>query len=169
MSTVLVVYGTKTGCTAGVAEAIGEELRSLGAEVSVMPAEKKPDPLAYDAVVAGSGIRASQWHGPIKQWLTGNTEALKMRPVALFMACLTMATTPEKSAEVLAYADPLIAETGLRPVGVTAFPGMNLPKSFSLPERLIMKAMKAPEGDFRDPEAARAWAREIAPALGLAR
>jgi hypothetical protein len=52
-------------------------------------------------------------------------------------------------------------------VAIGLFPGMNMPKTFSLPERLIMKAMKAPEGDFRDPGAAAEWATELAPKLGL--
>ena len=167
MSRALVVYGTKSGCTRGIAEAIGEGLRSAGAEADVIAAEEKPDPAGYDAVLVGSGIRASLWHASAKQWLVGNAGALKAHPLALFTACLTMHTNPEKADEVRAYTDLLLTETGLEPVDIGLFPGMYLPKEFSLPERLIMKAMKSPEGGFRDPAAAAAWARELAPRLGL--
>ena len=167
MSKALVVYGTKTGCTAGIAEAIGDALRAMGVEADVKRAEAKPELAGYDAVLVGSGVRAGQWHGSVKQWLTAHSETLKERPLALFTACLTMAATPEKANEVRAYTDPLLAETGLTPVDIGLFAGMNVTKTFSLPERLIMKAMKAPEGDFRDLEAVAAWTREAAPMLDL--
>ena len=167
MSKVLVVYGTKTGCTAGIAETIGETLRAGGVETDVARAEDKPDPAGYDAVIVGSGVRAGLWHAPVKQWLMGHAAELKGRPLALFTACLTMHSNPEKADEVRAYTDLLLKETGLEPVDIGLFPGMNVLKSLSLPERLIMKAMKAPEGDFRDMAAVCAWTRAVARTLGL--
>lgn len=168
MSRILVVYGTKTGCTAGIAEEIGRTLVDLGATVDVKRAEGAPAPAGYDAVLVGSGVRAGNWHGAVKQWVVANADALKAVPVAFFTACLTMASDPGKADEVRAYTDPLIAETGVSPLEIGLFAGMNDLKAFSLPERLIMKAMKAPQGDFRDLEAVAAWAREIAPRLGVA-
>ncbi len=167
MGTVLVVYGTKTGCTQGIAEKIGETLAAMGASVELAAAGAAPDAAAYDAVVVGSGVRAANWHGAVKKWVAANAEALKSRPVAFFTACLTMAAEPEKAEEVRAYTDPLIAETGVQPVDTGLFAGMAVMEKFSLPERLIMKAMKAPQGDFRDFEAVAAWTREVAGKLGV--
>ncbi|MHB1477670.1 MAG: flavodoxin domain-containing protein, partial [Coriobacteriia bacterium] len=104
---------------------------------------------------------------PVKQWLLTNAATLRGKPVALFTACLTMATDPGKADEVRAYTDPLVTESGIEPVDVGLFAGMNEPKAFSLPERLIMKAMKAPEGDFRDYESVDAWTRGVAERMGL--
>jgi menaquinone-dependent protoporphyrinogen oxidase len=168
MSKVLVVYGTKTGCTAGIAERIGETLAEAGASVDVTPASESPDPVAYDSVVVGSGVRAGNWHGAVKEWVRSNADALQDMPVAFFTACLTMGTDPDKADEVRAYTDPLVEETGVEPVDVGLFAGMNEPKRFSLPERLILKAMKAPQGDFRDYEAVSAWTRAVAGMLGAA-
>lgn len=168
MSTVLVVYGTKTGCTAGIAEKIGSTLAGAGATVDVRPVGDSPSAADYDAVVVGSGVRAGNWHGTVKKWVAANADALKARPVAFFTACLTMASEPEKAEEVRAYTDPLIAETGVTPIEIGLFAGMNEPKKFSLPERLILKAMKSPEGDFRDLEAVAEWTRGIAGKLGVA-
>lgn len=167
MSKVLVVYGTKTGCTAGIAERIGATLVENGAEVDVMPASDKPDPSAYDAIVVGSGVRASNWHGAVKEWVKTNAGTLKSKPTAFFTACLTMGTNPEKADEVRAYTDALIAESGVNPVEIGLFAGMNELAKFSLPERLIMKAMKAPQGDFRDLEAVATWTRGVSGKLGL--
>lgn len=167
MKKVLVVYGTKTGCTAGIAEKIGSTLSATGATVDVRPVGDKPDPAAYDAVVVGSGVRAGNWHGAVKTWVTLRADVLKTKPVAFFTACLTMASDPGKADDVRAYTDPLIAETGVTPVDIGLFAGMNQPKTFSLPERLIMKAMKAPEGDFRDLEAVATWAEALASKLAI--
>jgi len=162
MSSVLVVYGTKTGCTKGIAEHIAATLAEEGFSVEVRPAEDRPDPADHTAVVVGSGVRAGSWHAAVKQWVADNAGALKSRPTAFFTACLTMANEPEKADEVRAYTDALLAETGVQPLDVGLFAGMNEPKRFSLPERLVLKALKAPQGDFRDFEAVAGWTREIA-------
>ncbi len=167
MSRVLVVYGTKTGCTAGVAEQIGATFAEAGAIVDVVPVADASSPDGYDAVVVGSGVRVAQWHAPVKEWVTANAAMLKGMPIAFFTACLTMASEPEKADEVRAYTDPIVEETGVQPVDIGLFAGMNEPKTFSLPERLILKVMKAPEGDFRDYEAVVEWTRGVAGKLGV--
>ena len=167
MSKVLVVYGTSTGCTAGVAERIGKALADKGASVEVVSAKEAPAADGYDAVLVGSGVRASNWHQPVKEWVAANTAALKAGKVAFYTVGLTLASAPEKTAEVRAYTGPLIAETGIEPVDVGVFAGCNEPKKFSFMERTIMKLMKAPEGDFRDWDAIDAWALEVAGPLGV--
>ncbi len=167
MSRVLVVYGTKTGCTAGIAEQIGGTIAETGATVDVVPAGDGPDAAGYDAVIVGSGVRVGSWHPFVKEWATTQAGTLKSVPVAFFTACLTMATDPDKADEVRAYTDPLIEATGVKPVDIGLFAGMNDPKKFSLPERLIMKAMKAPQGDFRDMDAVAEWTRDVVGKLGL--
>ncbi len=168
MSRVLVVYGTKTGCTKGIAEQIGATLSERGHAVDVVAAADKPSPDGYDAVLVGSGVRAGNWHGAVKGWVAKNAAALKGTPTAFYTACLTMAVEPESADDVRAYTDPLIAESGVTPVDIGLFAGMNVPKAFSLPERLILKAMKSPEGDFRDMDAVAAWTSGVSGKLGLA-
>lgn len=167
MSKVLVVYATKTGCTTGIAEKIGETLAARGATVDVLPADKAGDIAGYDAVVVGSGIRMGQWHESARTWVVSNAEALKKVPVAFFTCNLTLAQFPEKTDEVRAYTDPLIEATGLTPVDLGLFAGWNEPKQFPLIERLVLKAMKAPQGDFRDFSAVGEWANGVAPKLEL--
>lgn len=162
----LVVYGTKSGCTTGIAERIGSTLAERGMTVDVRPVEKAGDPGAYDAVIVGSGIRVGSWHAPVKEWVAANADTLKSRPVAFYTCCLTLATDPEKVDEVRAYTDALVSETGVAPIDTGLFAGWNEPKAFSLIERTVMKVMKAPQGDFRDFEAVAAWAGDVAPRLG---
>jgi menaquinone-dependent protoporphyrinogen oxidase len=167
MSKVLVVYGTGTGCTEGVAERIARTIAASGHQVEVVPASVAPDPAAFDAILVGSGVRAGNWHAPVKEWVVRNAGVLKSKRVAFFTACLTLASEPSKTEEVRAYTAPLVAETGVEPVDVGVFAGWNEPKAFSFVERAIMKLMKAPEGDFRDWPAIETWAGQVAQPLGL--
>ena len=171
MSKVLIVYGTGTGCTAGIAERIGAKLTAVGATVEVVSAKDAPAVAGYDAVLVGSGVRAGSWHKAAKEWVAANANALKAGapeavPVAFFTACLTMADA-EKADEVRIYTDALIAETGVEPVDVGLFAGWNEPKEFPFVERTILKLMKAPTGDFRDWDAIDAWTTDVAEKLGL--
>jgi len=161
----LVVYGTKSGCTAGIAEKIGETLSGQGFMVRVAPVQDAGAAEEYDAVVIGSGVRAGNWHEPARSWVKKNAATLKSMPVA-FYTCGLMIQDSSKTAEVLSYTDALIEETGVTPVDIGLFAGWNEPKQFSFVERSIMKLMKAPSGDFRDWNVVAAWAEKIAPQLG---
>ena len=167
MSKVLIVYATGTGCTAGIAERIGETLTAAGSTVEVASAKDALTAVGYDAVLLGSGVRAGSWHKAAKEWVAANADALKAIPVAFFTVCLTMADA-EKADKVRVYTDALIAETGVEPVDVGLFAGWNEPKEFPFVERTILKLMKAPTGDFRDWDAIDAWTTEVAGKLGLA-
>lgn len=165
---VLVVYATKSGCTRSIAEKIGETIAATGASVDVIEAGAAGAPTGYDAVVVGSGVRAGSWHGAARTWMTAHAPELRAVPVALFTCGLTAADA-EKATDMLAYTEPLIAETGISPVSVGLFAGWFEPKRFGLIERTILKAMKSPEGDFRDLAAVARWADEVAPSLSAAR
>ncbi len=166
MSRILVAYATKTGCTADIAEKIGETLAATGASVDVESVKDGPDPAGYDAVVVGSGVRVGKWHGSARKWVRSNAGALEGKPVAFFTACLTMAQEPEKADEVRAYTDPVIEESGIEPIDVGLFAGWSELDKFGFVSRTILTKMEAPEGDFRDWDAIAAWTREVAPKLG---
>jgi menaquinone-dependent protoporphyrinogen oxidase len=112
----------------------------------------------------GSGIRAGQLLPHATKFVQKNREALSQVPVAYFVVCLTMKDdTEENRSTVAAYLDPL--REVVEPVEVGLFAGAINPGKLSLPERMIMKAMKISEGDYRDWEAIRAWARALHPKL----
>jgi hypothetical protein len=84
MSKVLVVYGTGSGCTTGVAEQIGRTLAERGVMVDVRPAGDKPAAGGYDGYVIGSGVRAGNWHASVRQWVNAHADQLRAKPVAMF-------------------------------------------------------------------------------------
>ena len=106
-----------------------------------------------------------QWHEPARTWVAANAEALKTTPLAFYTVGLTLVSDPNKTAEVRAYTDRLIAETGVKPLDVGLFRGRNTGEGFSFMERAIVGAMKAPKGDFRDWAAIDAWTLKVAPRL----
>ena len=166
MSKVLVVYSTKSGCTEGVAKRIGAALACKpDASVEVVPAEEAPAAEDYDAVVVGSGIRVGQWHETARTWVSDNAAALRQVPVAFYTVGLMITNGAEKLPEVAAYAAPVAEAAGITPIDTGLFAGWNQPGSFPLVERLVLKAMKAPVGDFRDWDAIDSWAEKVAPRL----
>jgi len=162
---VLVVYATKSGCTEGVAERIGRVLAAEGVAVDVVPAESAGSPADYAAVVVGSGIRMAQWHESARTWVAANAALLKAKPLAFYTVCMTLVSDPRKTDEVRAFTDPLIAQTGVKPVDIGLFKGRNTGEGFSLIDCLILAALNTPHGDFRDWAAIDAWTMAARPRL----
>lgn len=167
---VLVAYATFAGATAGVAEAIGQELAAEeGTQVDVRPVKQVEDLASYDAIVVGSAIRAGQVHPQALAFLQANAGVLARVPVAYFVVCLTMKEpTEENRCTVAAYLDSVREKVpAVQPVDVGLFAGAMDPKKLPLVARLMLKAMKAPAGDFRDWDAIRDWARSLRTRLAV--
>jgi len=178
--TVLVAYGTWAGSTAEVAEEIGKTLREAGLSVDVKSARDVDDASAYGGVVVGSGVRAGRLHPHVLKFLKAHGAALSEVPVAYFVVCLSMmkdtadndpdrlrsAASEEERREAMGYLDGARqAAPEVEPVGMGLFGGVMDFSKLGVLMRFMMRTMKSPEGDYRDWDAIRAWAREIQPAL----
>ena len=175
MSTrILVTYASRTGSTAGIAEAIGKSLYEGGAEVDVLAMENVKDLASYQAVVAGSAIQAAQWLPEAMQFIQAHRAALKSKPFAVFMVCMTLAMKiggnrrGDYRQQVAAWLDPVCAI--VRPVSKGLFPGvLDTRKIPSLGDRLKFRlSVKLgiwSEGDHRDWNAIRTWAESLRPLL----
>jgi menaquinone-dependent protoporphyrinogen oxidase len=164
---VLVAYGTRTGTTKSIADVIGELLCQQGAEADVVDAREVQDAASYDAIVVGSAIRAGNLMPEVVEFVEANQGALSEKPLAAFVVCATLKEDTEENREqVRAYLDPIRAL--VEPAAEGCFAGAIDRSKLSLPMRLMMKAMKAEDGDWRDWDAVRAWAAQLPSALGLA-
>jgi menaquinone-dependent protoporphyrinogen oxidase len=159
---VLVTYASKYGSTGGVADAIGKELCSKEVATDVLLIRNVSDISSYQAVVIGSAIYMGKWMSEAVDFVKKNKDILRQVPVAYFLACMTLShPTEEKRAKVLSYMDPIIkAVPEVKPVGIGTFAGALDYNNLSWLNKKILKSKETPEGDFRDWNAIRAWARD---------
>ena len=187
MTKVLVVHGSRHGGTRGIAERIGDVLRTEGAEAVVAAADQvAPDDVqAADAFIVGSGVYMGSWLKEPLAFMGTHADVLASRPTWLFSS----GPLPGSSKEA-PDADPVTNALGpaegpgsggrrkveavsarIHPRDHQVFQGAfdpnDAPKAMS--ERIVrfMPAAKKilPPGDFREWPVIEAWAREIAAEL----
>ena len=84
MDRVLVVYGSKYGATAEIAEALGSALEASGLEVDVQRARSVRSLEGYRAAIVGSAVYAGRWRGDALRFLGDHRDWLAQHPVWLF-------------------------------------------------------------------------------------
>lgn len=157
---ILVAYATRYGSTREVAEAIGAALREEGAAVEVLRADEIKDIAPYTRVVIGSPVYAGKWLADASDLVARQREALGRVPVALFAVGILIAEdTPENRQKLEAALDP--ARQQVTPVSIGLFAGKLDKNALPFPMRMMLKIMKTPEGDHRDWDAIREWARSL--------
>ena len=159
---VLVAYASKHGATEGIAERIAEKLRQSGKEAEARPVETVTDPGGYEAFVIGSAIYYGSWLKEAVEWVRSNQAVLAAHPVWLFGS--GPLGTEVKDDEPLPK-EMTEFQQAIKPRDQRIFFGVLDPGHMSFGERVVAKAVRAPQGDFRDWEAIDAWAVSIARAL----
>jgi menaquinone-dependent protoporphyrinogen oxidase len=156
----LIAYSSKAGSTAEVAVFIGKRLSDRGHAVDVRRAKHVSSLDGYHAVVVGSAIRAGQWLSEARGFVKQHKEALATRGTAFFSLCMTLHEDTPKNRQVATdYLRPMrqILEPGM----IEVFAGRMDYSQLALLPRLIVKAIKTPEGDFRNWDAIAAWADRL--------
>jgi len=157
---VLITYATRAGSTVGVADAIGAELRRRGLEVDIQPVTANPTVAEYEAVILGSAIRMANWLPEMVEFIRANQQALRSRPVAVFTVHIlnTGVDEPSRTARVT-YLNTV--RPFLNPVDEVFFTGRIDLKTLSFVDRLMVKMVKSPIGDFRDWDGIRIWSSAV--------
>lgn len=161
---VLVAYASVSGSTGEVAQAIGEVIQGDAASVQVSSVKDVDSVAPYDAVILGSSIRAGKWLPEAFDFLDRHQKALSKMPVAYFTTCLALVEdTEDNRRTVLAYMEPVRqAAPQIEPVGLGLFAGSLDPNRLALPS---LRNKLAPQGDYRDWDAIKGWAKEIKPVI----
>ncbi len=163
---VLVAYASKYGATAEIAQKLGEMLRNAGLEVEVFPADQVRDVKPYDAVVLGSAVYAGSWMKPVVELLQAQEQDLAIRPVWLFSSGPTGEGEPVEIMHGWRYPEALESLLQrISPRDIALFHGKIDLEKMHWGEKLIVKALRAKTGDFRNREALEAWAQNIVLAL----
>jgi menaquinone-dependent protoporphyrinogen oxidase len=159
---VIIVVGSKHGSTRSIAEAVGDELRDRGLDVSIIDADVAGISLdGYDAAVIGSAIYVGRWMKDARAFLDVNLESLRKMPLWLFSSGPSGDTSkqPDDLADVRAFAEDVHARDH------RVFAGKLDKADLSLAERAAVRMVHAPYGDARDWAEIRAWAQTIAAQL----
>jgi menaquinone-dependent protoporphyrinogen oxidase len=152
-----VTAATKYGVTGEIARAIGEVLRSHGPDPTVLPPEQVDTVDGYDAVVLGSAVYAGHWLQPARELVGRGAGGLVDRPVWLFQRPGRRPAKPEEGPVDVA---EILAATKAR--GHHVFAGKLDRRQLRFPDRVIVAALRVPEGDFCD------WAEITGGAAGIA-
>lgn len=156
---ILVTYASKHGSTAAIAERIAARLRAAAHEVDLGPIAEVADVGTYDAYVIGSAVYYGSWMKEATAFVESNAAWLGRRPVWLFSSGPVGPAAPKDPKE-LASLREIVA-----PLDHRVFYGALDRDDLSIGERIVVTAVKAPDGDYRDWRAIEAWADEVASEL----
>ena len=158
---ILVAAGSKHGATLDIARVIGERLSQRGHVVDLASAEDVDDLTGIEAAVIGSGVYAGHWLAPARELIEKNATTLDGIPVWLFSSG-PLGDPPKPEEEPVDVKD-LMAMSGAADHRV--FSGRIDLALLGFGEKAVVKALRAPVGDFRDWDLIDSWAVEIAEAL----
>jgi menaquinone-dependent protoporphyrinogen oxidase len=154
---VLVTAASKHGSTADIASAITRVLHLRGVEADEQDPESVHDLTPYDVVVLGSGVYAGRWLPAARSLIDRCDRQFPGRRVYLFSSG-PLGTPPVPADEP--DMSRSVARTGA--VEHRVFAGRLDKRDLGRLERTMVRAVRAPEGDYRDWEAVTEWATEIA-------
>lgn len=152
---VFVTFASRHGSTRAIAETVAAELETVGHTTTFIEVSKVTGLDRFDAVVIGSGIYVNRWLEPAREFITTWQEALSRVPLWMFSSGPVGDQVNTDPPEIAG----LTYSLNLR--DHTVFGGSLDVAKLGTGERLITKVVRAPQGDFRDWDAIRAWARRI--------
>lgn len=144
-----------------IAQALGSRINGPGCRASVLEPQAVTNLAGVDAVVIGSAVYAGHWLGPAQQLVERLADELRARPVWLFSS--GPVGDPPVPRDDAVDVDAMIAATEARDHRL--FAGRIDKSSLGFGERALVRALRVPEGDFRDWDAISDWADEIAATL----
>jgi menaquinone-dependent protoporphyrinogen oxidase len=157
----LVAAASKYGATTEIAEKIATVLRDRGIETTVSAPDDVRDVDDFDAFVLGSGVYMGHWLKPARELAERLAPKLAGRPVWLFSSG-PIGEPPmpkDQAVDITAIADQTHAREH------RTFAGKLDRHRLSFPDKAIVLALRAADGDVRDWDAIMSWAAEIATEL----
>lgn len=158
---VLIVYGTKYGATAGIAKKLAEVIQKKYS-VTITSFSDAPNPSDFQYVVLGSAVYIGKWRKEAEKYLVHFSQVLVDRMVWLFSSGPTGSDDPVKTMKGWIFPQNLkqVADQ-INPKDTVLFHGALDMKKCSFFERMIIRGIKAPTGDFRNWAQIESWAESI--------
>ncbi|HVQ88387.1 MAG TPA: flavodoxin domain-containing protein [Actinomycetes bacterium] len=157
---VLVTAASRHGSTAEIASDIANVLRKHGIETDETTPAEVESVSDFDGVVLGSAVYEGHWLEPAKALVTRCADQWEGSRVWLFSS--GPIGSPPKPVDADA-PKKVIEQVG--PIEHRVFAGKLDRDELGLLERTMVRAVHAPEGDFRDWDEVEDWATSIADTL----
>jgi menaquinone-dependent protoporphyrinogen oxidase len=164
---ILIAYASQFGTTGEIAASIGDVLCEKGNTVETKWVKNVKDLNNYDAVLIGSPIHKGNWMSEATEFVKANQKILQQLPVAYFFTCMVLhKLNPKGDLEAKEYSDKLqVMVPQVKPVSIGGFAGVLDYSNMGFFNHLILKAILSTkgikEGDYRDWDAIRLWAKGI--------
>lgn len=153
---VLVVFGSKRGGTAGLAEMIGDALIEAGCKAVVCPARDARDLDGLDAVIVAGALYANRWHRQARRFVKRNADRLRGLPVWLVSSGPLDDSADHDDLPATKQVRKLADSIGAR--GHVTFGGRLTVDAKGFPASAMAKT-KA--GDYRDPAHVQQWVATV--------
>ena len=158
---VLVTYATKYGATAEIAGQVARTLTDAGLDTDLIPAMEVGKVDDYDAIIIGSPVYMGKILVEAREFCKQYKPYLEGKWIAFFVDGISLCKKDEKSRESMVSAiDDMLQYIVIEEKA--AFGGKLDFSLLSEADMQIASMVKAPEGDFSNPEEIRTWAMEIA-------
>jgi menaquinone-dependent protoporphyrinogen oxidase len=158
----LVAVASRHGSTWEIGSALASEFQANGISADLLEARDVQSLDEYDLVVIGSAVYMGHWMVDALDIVDRFRAQLAPMPVWLFSSGPIGADDPKPQGDPQDIASVAVAVDAW---GHRVFAGKLDKGVLGLGERLATGIVRAPEGDFRDWDAIRAWAGEIATAM----
>lgn len=159
---ILVTYASKHGATEELAVRIGDVISNHGHEVDVLNVENVGDISGYQSIILGSAVYIGQWRKSAANFLKENESTLTDKKVWLFSTGPTGEGDPVDLMKGWKFPEGLQTIVDkIEPEDIKVFHGVLDETKLNMLEKMTVKMVKAPFGDFRDWNKVEEWAKSI--------
>jgi menaquinone-dependent protoporphyrinogen oxidase len=158
---VLIASASKYGATTGIAERISEVIQNY-CPVTLSAVEDAPDPSGFQYIVLGSAVYIGKWRKEAERYLIDYSDKLSERMVWFFSSGPTGTGDPVKIMKDWTFPQNLKSTAArIKPEDIVFFHGALDLQKCTLLEKILIRSIKAPIGDFRDWKTIETWAHRI--------
>jgi len=151
---ILIVYGSKEGQTAKIAERIAQIIRKRGLQASTYSGKEIQTGFstdAFDAAIVGGSIHMGSYSSYLREFVIKHRDWLNEVPSAFFTVCMAIQSqNAESRQEAKNYGEHFTKFTRWRPTLMETFAGAVKYTPYNFITRFIMKMITKREGGSTD-------------------
>jgi menaquinone-dependent protoporphyrinogen oxidase len=151
---ILIVFGTKEGQTAKIAERMAQLIRNQGHQVTTYLGKAIPPGFAtdgFDAAIVGGSIHMNSYPAYLRAFVTRHRDWLNTVPSAFFTVCMAIhSQNAAEREEANGFSNRFIKETHWHPKLIETFAGAVKYTQYNFITRYIMKMISKREGASTD-------------------